>query len=103
MLAKAYNKMTETVQLCLVLQAIEWESVVLVGFFHGKDGVDSAGFVLSAPRLCEDRLLCWEFHIETRFNNGSTPLHVVLTPKCEGVGCRTPGHKRSIKRSIGRC
>lgn len=38
MLAKAYNKMTETVQLCLVLQAIEWESVVLVGFFHGKDG-----------------------------------------------------------------
>lgn len=53
----------------------------------------SAGFVLSAPRLCEDRLLCWEFHIETRFNNGSTPLHVVLTPKCEGVGCRTPGHK----------
>lgn len=104
MLAKAYNKMTETVQLCLVLQAIEWESAVLVWvFFHGKDGEDSAGFVLSAPRLCEDRLLCWEFHIETRFNNGSTPLHVVLTPKCEGVGCRTPGHKRSIKRSIGRC
>lgn len=33
MLAKAYNKMTETVQLCLVLQAIEWESAVLVGFF----------------------------------------------------------------------
>lgn len=40
MLAKAYNKMTETVQLCLVLQAIEWESAVLVCFFfvHGKDG-----------------------------------------------------------------
>lgn len=40
MLAKAYNKMTETVQLCLVLQAIEWESAVLVWFFfvHGKDG-----------------------------------------------------------------
>lgn len=33
MLAKAYNKMTETVQLCLVLQAIEWESAVLVWFF----------------------------------------------------------------------
>lgn len=33
MLAKAYNKMTETVQLCLVLQAIEWESAVLVCFF----------------------------------------------------------------------
>lgn len=31
--------MTETVQLCLVLQAIEWESAVLVWvFFHGKDG-----------------------------------------------------------------
>lgn len=39
MLAKAYNKMTETVQLCLVLQAIEWESAVLVCFFiFGKDG-----------------------------------------------------------------
>lgn len=36
MLAKAYNKMTETVQLCLVLQAIEWESVVLVGVFSWK-------------------------------------------------------------------
>lgn len=33
MLAKAYNKMTETVQLCLVLQAIEWESAVLVWVF----------------------------------------------------------------------
>lgn len=33
MLAKAYNKMTETVQLCLVLQAIEWESAVLGCFF----------------------------------------------------------------------
>lgn len=33
MLAKAYNKMTETVQLCLVLQAFEWESAVLVWFF----------------------------------------------------------------------
>lgn len=31
MLAKAYNKMTETVQLCLVLPVIEWESAVLVG------------------------------------------------------------------------
>lgn len=28
-----YNKMTETVQLCLVLQAIEWESAVLVWVF----------------------------------------------------------------------
>lgn len=36
MLAKAYNKMTETVQLCLVLQAIEWESAVLVWFFSWK-------------------------------------------------------------------
>lgn len=33
MLAKAYNKMTETVQLCLVLPVIEWESAVLVGGF----------------------------------------------------------------------
>lgn len=33
MLAKAYNKMTETVQLCLVLQAIEWESAVWVWVF----------------------------------------------------------------------
>lgn len=33
MLVKAYNKMTETVQLCLVLQAIELESAVLVCFF----------------------------------------------------------------------
>lgn len=38
MLDKAYNKMTETVQLCLVLQAIEWESAVLVCFFFSWKG-----------------------------------------------------------------
>lgn len=38
MLAKTYNKMTETVQLCLVLQAIEWESAVLVWVFFSWKG-----------------------------------------------------------------
>lgn len=77
MLAKAYNKMTETVQLCLVLQAIEWESAVLVCVFF-MERTEKIRQVLSFRRQGCAKIVCFVGNFISRRGSTMAPLPCML-------------------------